>query len=84
MERQKLRIANTILQKNKVHGLIQPDFHTYQKTIVIKTITKRRERIDIDQREETTTIKPTQIYSTDLRKRNEGHSMEVYIIPPPK
>lgn len=39
---------------------------------------------DTNQREKITRIKPTQINSTDLRERNKGHSMDVYIIPSPK
>ena len=42
MERQKTRIANTILKKSKIGELMLLNFKTYYKTIVIKTVWNRQ------------------------------------------
>lgn len=76
MERQRSRIVNTRLKKKKVQGLIQPDFHIYHKAIVIKAVWCLGEN-NTDEREETTRIKPTQIHSTDLRKRKAIQWMSI-------
>ena len=49
MERQKTTIANTMLQKNKVGRLALPDFKTYYKATVIKTMWHWQKTRQIDQ-----------------------------------